>query len=587
MLPHVKYFFIIFFLNVTVLPQTIKSVIVEGHFDFNKNDIINWSGISSGIKIYPNIEDSVKYNLAHHFADRGYIHASFEGTHFETSKDTSQNNFIINIQQGPPTYFNSIDLSGLDSAQYLAVVPYFSFLKGQVFDDIDIEEEIKQSLAYFENNGYPFAKVNVPSIYFYYDSSANNYYANVRLSFSPGLLCRLEHFEIIGNTKTASNVILRELRLTNGELYSQKVVDAIPATLNKLGFFEPVSPPQFFLNPKNEGILRITVKERQTNNFDGVIGYIPSSGQNQTGYLTGLVNISLRNLFGTGRAVSINWQQLDKYSQLLELKYLEPWIFGYPFNITGDLLQRKQDSTYVQRKFEASFEYLATETISAAITISTEQIIPSIGDSTIFTVFNSGTITTGLNFTVDTRDDPFSPTKGILFANSFSYSSKKINGPSQFITPKTQTETNLQRLTLDVSGFYQIFSKQVIALGIHGRELRGSSFEISDLFRLGGANSLRGYQEDQFLGNRIFWSNFEYRALLAKRTFGFLFFDTGYFLRNADSALGVQKTEGFRIGYGVGFNLETSLGILRVSFALAKGEPFSEAKIHFGIVNEF
>jgi len=51
--------------------------------------------------------------------------------------------------------------------------------------------------------------------------------------------------------------------------------------------------------------------------------------------------------------------------------------------------------------------------------------------------------------------------------------------------------------------------------------------------------------------------------------------------------LDIQKTEGFRIGYGVGFNLETSLGILRVSFALAKGEPFSEAKIHFGIVNEF
>jgi outer membrane protein insertion porin family len=170
---------------------------------------------------------------------------------------------------------------------------------------------------------------------------------------------------------------------------------------------------------------------------------------------------------------------------------------------------------------------------------------------------------------------------------SYSLSRKKINGPAQFITPDISTKIDLQRFTVDLDLFYELFNRQITALGVHGRELRASFFEVSDLYRLGGANSLRGYLEDQFLGNRILWTNFEYRLLLTNRTFGFLFYDTGYYLRSAEPLSNIEKLEGFKTGYGLGFNIETGLGVLKVSFALAKGDTFSKGKIHFGIVNEF
>jgi outer membrane protein insertion porin family len=117
--------------------------------------------------------------------------------------------------------------------------------------------------------------------------------------------------------------------------------------------------------------------------------------------------------------------------------------------------------------------------------------------------------------------------------------------------------------------------------------LKGSFFENSDLFRLGGTNSLRGYREDQFLGARILWTNLEYRLLLTRRTFAFLFFDTGYYLREADVERNILKSEDFLYGYGLGLNIETGLGVLGVSFALGEGDSFSDGKIHFGLVNEF
>ena len=176
-----------------------------------------------------------------------------------------------------------------------------------------------------------------------------------------------------------------------------------------------------------------------------MVGYIPASSPNQGGYLTGLVNISLRNLFGTGRAASIKWQQYNQYSQDLELKYLEPWILNYPFNFIGSMVQRKQDSSYVQRKFQGTLEYLATDNVSASIFVSSESVIPTQLTSQAFTVYNSNAVTTGLNFKIDTRDDPYSPTEGVLFLNSYAYSKKKIYGPQKFITPGISTKCKFHR----------------------------------------------------------------------------------------------------------------------------------------------
>jgi outer membrane protein insertion porin family len=196
-------------------------------------------------------------------------------------------------------------------------------------------------------------------------------------------------------------------------------------------------------------------------------------------------------------------------------------------------------------------------------------------------------LSTGLNIKIDTRDDYYAPTEGILFNNSYKYSSKKILGPANYITADTKTDVSLQRFEFDFSIFRQIVSRQIAALSIHARELEGSEFEVSDLYFLGGTNSLRGYREQQFEGNRVAWSNLEYRYLLSRRTYALIFFDAGYYLRDADAVHNTPRVSSFLTGYGFGLSLETSLGVLGVSFALGKGDSFSQGKIHFGITNEF
>jgi len=573
-------------LQTTLFSQVIQNITVEGERELAESDYKSWSKISAGTKVFPFLTDSAEKRISSELSKYGYYNSKIFAS-LIASSDSGKVNLSIVINENQPTIIKSINVVGNSQSDSILVSENFKRLNNRTFLKDDVEESINNLLDYYENNGHPFIKIKINSVFFSYDSTLETHFADIYMEIDTGRIAKIDQVEILGNTKTKDFVVTRDTRLEKGELYSQQRIDEIPSKLNKLKFFDPVEVPSFYFNSKDEGVLLINVKERETNNFDGIIGYVPGGKTNDKGYVTGMVNISLRNMFGTGRASAFKWQRIDRYSQELELKYLEPWLFGFPFNLNASFNQLKQDTSYVQRKFEGWLEFLATENISAAVTFATEAVIPTISDYSIFTVYNSSLISTGFNIKIDTRDDVYYPTEGIYFLNTYTFTRKSINGPADYITENTQLKTNLQRFAIDFLTYFNVINNQVVSVGLHGKELRSSLIEISDLYKFGGTNTLRGFRENQFLANRLLWSNLEYRFLLGKRTYTFLFFDSGYYLRNADEANSILRTSEVKLSYGGGISLETGLGILSVSYALAKGDTFNEGKIHFGIINEF
>lgn len=588
MIRHAKFSLaIILFISSFISAQKLSSFEVNGNFNFEDSEYLKWSELSINQPIYNGILDSVKSKIARNILKQGYYFIEFSNAELIVSEDSTRFEIVLDINEGDPVIINNVFIDGIDTTTDIRVIRQFDYLKRQIFIKQELESNIEQLLTGFENSGFPFAKIQIISVNVFRDSINDENLADIYLKIISGTENKIDRVEIRGNTSTKDYVIIRELRLESGESYVQNRIEEFPNRLNRLRFFEPVPIPQYFINSKNEGVLLVEVTEKNTNNFDGIIGYIPPGKNESSGYITGLVNISLRNLFGTGRAASIRWNKYNRDSQELDLKYLEPWFLSFPLNINLGLYQRVQDTTYVQRKFEGSLEYLATEDISASVLIASESVVPTVRAIPVFTVYNSSYITTGANLKIDTRDDPYSPTEGLLFINSYSFSRKTINGPSEYITSNLNTSVDLQRFSSSFYFFYELFSRQIVAIGVNAREMRGSTFENSDLYKLGGTNSLRGYREEQFLGSRIFWSNLEYRALLTRRSYGFIFFDTGYYFRPEEIDKNIPKSEEFLYGFGLGLNLETALGVLRVSYALGEGDTFSDGKIHFGILNEF
>jgi outer membrane protein assembly factor BamA len=579
--PFAKVLFLAIALSFSSNAQTMQQLRVEKNAFLDESSILQLINAKLPFKLTETLKDSLSSAILREMQNNGYFSSQANIRVDSTFTDSVITTLNIAIVSGKQAELKEIRYSTTDSLLLQKFKKEDQFLCGHMFTKKAVEDFLSNMLDYFQNSGYPFASFKIRQTE--YDSLSNS--VTLYINCSMGNRCTIDQILVEGSKNTKDYVIFRELPVKAGEEYVQTNIDKIQEVLNKMRLFESVSEPQYFISNSKKGILVITVKEKNTNSFDGVIGYQPGYDNNNKGYLTGLINIGFQNLFGTGRATSIHWQKIDKLSSEFQLKYLEPWVAGYPFNVNLSFYQKKQDSSYVQRQFESSIEYIATNEISIALQYGLSNVIPSILSSGAFTVFKSTTSSTGFKIKIDNRDDPLSPSRGLYFSNTYTLDKKRILENNTTLSVKGNNEQ--QKMLLDLSMYFEFFKKQVFALSIHGKELRGNLIEVSDLYKLGGTNTLRGYRENQFLGQRIAWVNTEYRFLLEKRSFAFLFVDNGYYLQKADNLMGTARSEGFKTGYGLGLAFESSLGIINVSFALAKGDGFSQGKIHFGLANEF
>ena len=468
------------------------------------------------------------------------------------------------------------------------------FTTAELFDMMDthvgeplnqnlLESDIKRILKRYDDRGYALAKISIDSIYLYKNGGHDS--IGIAIQIEEGKRIKIDAFKIEGNTTTKDYVILRALAIPKGTYCNDKLLSRAKERLNNLGFFEKVNDIQIFKEGDTTGLL-IKVTEGNTNTFDGIIGYVPSQAS-QPGYFTGAFDISMRNLFGTGRMFGAKWHQETRLTQDLQINYMEPYIFGLPLNINFAFNQRQQDTTSITRNFQVGGAFIFNDNLTVNLNFEQASATPLINGSSNYFVFQSTTTNFELGGTYDTRNDIYNPTYGSLYQTRFKLGKKNIYGPPSLITNVTQKSVYIQHFTIDLSVYYEILHHQVAAISLHAAQVNGNELDQTDLYRIGGTNTIRGYLERQFIASRATWMNLEYRYTTGQKSYVFAFLDAGYILRPADPIAQTLEKKSFLYGYGIGAQVETSFGIIKASFALAKGEPFTEGKIHFGILNIF
>ncbi len=443
---------------------------------------------------------------------------------------------------------------------------------------LQLQENFNQFLTYLENNAHPFGQIHIDSLVLRNKTDLDAY-----IRIEPGPQVRIDRMDIIGNETTKDKIILRETRVRLGEFYNHHKVMQIQKRLSKLGFFKEISQAQLMLNEAGQGELILRVVEGNMNHFDGVIGYNPSR-INEKGYFTGLIDISLSNFLGTGRKIEAYWEKKDIKTQQLKFNYLEPWLFDYPLYAGGSFEQLIQDTTYIKRDWKIHIHLPLSDNVSLFTEFGNEKVTPDSLGSLIWNIPSSQSWLLNLGMSYDTRSDFYNPRSGVFYQTTFEMGRKRMD-PLPGSTAEVDV-FNRKRLTLDIELFIPTFRWQVLSFMTGGRQVSGagSRISLSDMYRLGGSRTLRGYREEEFWGSQIAWFNVEYRYLLSTFSRAFLFIDSGFYSRK--DAMD-RRIENYKMGYGVGIRLDTRLGIMGLDYGLAKGRSISDGLIHVRLVNTF
>ncbi|MGB8658463.1 MAG: BamA/TamA family outer membrane protein [Candidatus Zixiibacteriota bacterium] len=396
----------------------------------------------------------------------------------------------------------------------------------------------------------------------------------------------IRKIQLEGLKTTRKKVIMRELGSDVFGYFSQRRVDKSLSNLRRLSYIKDVKEAELLSDQNPEdGILKITLAERRNSSFSGILGYLPSSGGK--GSLFGSMALVFDNMFGTGRRMEWNWSKKDPYSSRFSFLYRENWIFALPPTLELKLDQADYDSTYLQLSFEATLLFNSTHWLSWGLKGGWERVIS--GSAARGYLPDSKKYKTGLIVTVDAVDQAENPRRGVLYRSEIGYVQKR-NYPTTLLIPGKQ-RTFQTILALDLNHFVPVFKNQTFFLGLHLKDLETDEkmIPVSDQFKLGGINTIRGYREEEFFGTRVAWTNIEYRFLLDEYSRFFLFTDYGYFQRKTVSPRDgvLEKTSEGRLGYGFGFRIDSKAGLLGIDYALGENDRLSQGKIHFGVMNRF
>jgi outer membrane protein insertion porin family len=567
-------------------PALVSAISFSGNEFFSSNQLQNLGILKPGLPYTNDQFELDMKNLLLNYQQEGFLDCRIDKVEKEYNFDSSGITLHIKIIEGPKILIGEIIFEG-NRIYTTSVLKKNIFTKpGDALDTRTLNQDIAQILNMYESKGYPFVTVSVKDIERYADKGAEK--LKVTINIEENEKTKIDKIVIEGNTSTKEEVITREIRLGKDNLVSREALGEIKLRLENLGYFQTVEQPKI-LKYKSYTVLLIKVTEGNTNTFDGILGYVPPNTNEDAGYVTGLVNVSLRNLFGTGRRIDARFDKEIRTTQELELKYSEPWLLGYPVNAGIGFLQRIEDTIFVKRTLNLRAESILSKNFTLSALADIERVIPTLNGqlASLYSVFDSRLISGGLEIKFDSRDYIYNPASGILYKTSYTIGQKKVYNYASFVGQNVPPNFTVQKYTVDLDFYHSFFRRQSTLVGIHGGEIKSPDLENADYFRFGGNDNVRGYRDNQFLAAQIVWSNLEFRYALTRKTFASAFFDIGYYKRPQDNLTLTPQEQALIFGYGIGVRVETGLGIFGVSYALGRGDSFLEGKVHFGIINDF
>ena len=130
---------------------------------------------------------------------------------------------------------------------------------------------------------------------------------------------------------------------------------------------------------------------------------------------------------------------------------------------------------------------------------------------------------------------------------------------------------DFQKWQLNGASFFEVTPRTTLAIkagiGVYKKKDEVLTFD-SEAFYLGGANTIRGYPDLAFVGNKRILMNLEYRLRIAKDVHTVLFYDIGNVFETSFNS----RLNEYPSGYGVGFRYVTGIAPLRLDFAKSKGD---------------
>ena len=424
---------------------------------------------------------------------------------------------------------------------------------------------LDQLLEFYENNGYPFSRVKLNLL------SEDDDTLKTTLNIYQGQYKSIDSLVVKSETKIPEGYISYHLGLKKGKPYNESKLEEIQELADKNGTFKATRAPQVLFT-KEKTTVYLYLDQQASNRISGIAGI--NTNDDGSVFFTGELNLSLNHVFKAAENIEFNWSAPRAGSQQLNLHLDAPFLFKSPFGFLFNFNLYREDTIFSNRDLQVGVNVRPNSKTEIAISYQ-NRVSGNLQGSDGFADVNTKYVL--LNTKYNKLNHRFLPTKGALINVELGQGSRNSNS-----TNSTQYTTSVE-----FKGYLDLSKINKLYLGLKGAGLFNTPLVTNELFRIGGVNSLRGFNEQSLFTSQYVNSQLEYRLFLERYTYAFLFSDFG-FLRNEVPEI---QTKDFLVGLGLGFSFYTRGGVFSLAIGVGKEQEttfdINSAKVHLGYVTRF
>jgi outer membrane protein insertion porin family len=547
-----------------------------------------WSFLAESGNFEREILKTDLLRLESRYRDEGFMRAILEEPRVEVDKEKGMIIVAFVVHEGDQYFVRKITAEDDYVHTSEEILEEVTLKEGAPFNQSLFRSNLFAVTEMYVDKGYAYANP-IPKI----DADDETKMVDIHVKVDPGHRVYIGRIKITGNEKTADNVIRREFRLHEGEMFSGSKMRRTRERLFNLGFFDDVKIEQKSGSLPELMDLDIDVIERPTGNVRAGLGY--SSFEK----VLIQAEITESNFLGKGYRLSVGVES----SSLRDDYFIN---FTNPRFMDRDILLGFK--AYARQSNFISYDLRATgggvnvgrgigEFTSVRLGYEYETVRVNI-DATVdpdsFLGRQAGTWSTSAvrpTIVKDKRDSFFDPTKGYRLLVETKIAGGPLGGDRNFYKIKLEGS---KYYPLPLGFVFMVRSQARYAAGYGGKEL-----PFFEHYYIGGIGSLRGFSYlevgpmddngDAIGGDSSLLFNFELSYDFSKAIKGLVFYDRGQvygsqgdLFKTTSNRFDIEKMR-HAIGFGLRFVTPAMPISLAWGFKLDQKEDETSMEFHFTI----
>ena len=427
-----------------------------------------------------------------YYFDRGFINVKVADPKMELSPDRRSMYLTLAIEEGQQYRIGKLDVKGelLESRE--VYLRRLQAKPGEIFNRTEVAQDVQNIADLYKDKGYAYVN-STPET----RVDEKDRIVDLTFDIQKGPLVNFERINIRGNTKTRDKVIRREMRIYEGEQFSQSRLDLSKRRVNALGFFDKVDLTTKRGSGDDTMDVNVEVGERQTGAFQ--IG----AGFSSVESFIFQAQISQNNLLGRGQSATLQ-AQVSGLRQLYMLQFEDPYFLDTNWTFGFNLFNQQRYYLSFQRKATGgslTWGYMLSDNVRMFLTYTLQDVsIVTGGRSNLFTGGNQSPLPSGslanllrsgiisswrISLAHDTRDDRMFPHSG--WYNTLS---------AEFAEPAFLSQSQFSRYEGALRYYYPLWGPLTLRLKAEGglitsRDPQG--VPMYERYFVGGIYDIRGF----------------------------------------------------------------------------------------------